>query len=56
MATKKKQKKELPRPVDVLWHALVEKKIVTQEDLYKKGLELSGMTKEEFDKALGVEE
>lgn len=39
---------ELPEPISILWHLLIEKGIVTRNELTQMAFGLSGMSRDEF--------
>ena len=43
---------KLPNPINVLWNVLLDKGIVTKEELYAKSLEMSGLSEKEFNRQL----
>jgi hypothetical protein len=45
---------ELPKPIDIIWHLLIEKGVVTRTELTRMAFELSGLTEEEFAKKMKV--
>lgn len=45
---------ELPAPINILWHLLIEKGVVTRKELTKMAFELSGMTVEEFEAKMKI--
>lgn len=44
----------MPHPITIIWHVLVDKGIITRDDLINKATELSGLSEKEFSKVMAV--
>jgi hypothetical protein len=53
-AAQSKVAKELPEPINILWHLLIEKGVVTRTELTRMAFELSGLTEDEFAKKMKI--
>jgi hypothetical protein len=54
--TKEQEKvvKELPNPLNILWHLLIEKGVVTKKELTQMAFDLSGMSRDEFEAKMKI--